>query len=91
MYTRHTGEWMITSRLHGNAHEGKKHDGTSNAYGDADPTWANDAVYEFRRYEDSSLSYTGINKHEGEDVGLFDTVLTAEDYQAIFENQAATK
>jgi hypothetical protein len=40
----------------------------------------NDAVYKFKRYEDSSLVYTGINKHEKEDVGLYDTVLTAEEY-----------
>src|SRR5665811_173643 len=46
----------------------------------------NDAVYKFKRYEDASLSYTGISKHEGEDVGLFDTVLKDADYQAIFEN-----
>ena len=39
----------------------------------------NDAVYKFKRYEDASLSYTGINKHEGEDVGLYDTVLTAKE------------
>lgn len=39
----------------------------------------NDAVYKFKRYEDSSLSYTGINKHAGEDVGLFDTVLKAKE------------
>ena len=48
----------------------------------------NDAVYKFKRYEDASLVYTGVNKHEGEDVGLFDTVLTAQDYQATFENQS---
>jgi hypothetical protein len=34
----------------------------------------------------SSLSYTGINKHEGEDIGLYDTVLSTKDYYAIFEN-----
>lgn len=48
----------------------------------------NDAVYKFKRYEDSSLSYTGINKHEGEDVGLYDTVLNATDYVATFENMS---
>ena len=48
----------------------------------------NDAVYKFKRYEDSSLSYTGINKHEDEDVGLYDTVLSPDDYQATFENVA---
>jgi hypothetical protein len=46
----------------------------------------NDAVYKFKRYEDASLSYTGINKHEGEDVGLYDTVITREEAQKVFEN-----
>ena len=46
----------------------------------------NDAVYKFKRYEDASLSYTGINKHENEDVGLYDTVLTAKDYKETFKN-----
>lgn len=40
----------------------------------------NDAVYKFKRYEDSSLNYTGINKHEGEKVGLFNTVISKDDY-----------
>lgn len=48
----------------------------------------NDAVYKFKRYEDSSLSYTGINRHEGEDIGLYDTVLSQKDYEATFENVA---
>lgn len=43
----------------------------------------NDAVYKFKRYEDSSLTYTGINKHKGEKVGLFSTVITKEDYDAM--------
>jgi T5orf172 domain len=46
----------------------------------------NDAVYKFKRYEDASLSYTGINKHEGEDIGLYDTVITRTDAQRVFEN-----
>ena len=47
----------------------------------------NDAVYKFKRYEDASLVYTGINKHEGEKVGLYDTVLSKKDYQGrVFEN-----
>ena len=41
----------------------------------------NDAVYKFKRYEDASLEYTGINKHAGENVGLYSTVLTREDYE----------
>ena len=40
----------------------------------------NQAVFAFRRYEDASLSYTGIRSHkELRDVGLFDTVITLED------------
>ena len=40
----------------------------------------NDAVYKFKRYEDASLEYSGINKHSGEDVGLYDTVMPKESY-----------
>ncbi len=40
----------------------------------------NDAVYKFRRYEDSSLEYAGINKHTGENIGLFDTTISQDDY-----------
>ena len=40
----------------------------------------NDAVYKFKRYEDASLVYTGINRHEGEDIGLYDTVLSQKEY-----------
>jgi len=40
----------------------------------------NDAVYKFKRYEDASLKYTGINKHEGEDIGLFDTSISAQEF-----------
>jgi len=47
-------------------------------------TLMNDAVYKFKRYEDASLTYTGLNKHEGEEIGLYDTVLSQEDYQ-VFE------
>jgi hypothetical protein len=48
----------------------------------------NDAVYKFKRYEDASLVYVGIDKHEGEDVGLYDTVLNAKEYSAEVENVA---
>ena len=47
----------------------------------------NDAVYKFKRYEDASLKYIGIDKHEGEEVGLYDTVLSAGDYPQTFENE----
>ena len=48
----------------------------------------NDAVYKFKRYEDASLSYTGIDKHQGEDVGLYDTVLSATDDKSVCLNVA---
>ncbi|MHB1208910.1 MAG: GIY-YIG nuclease family protein [Acidimicrobiales bacterium] len=39
----------------------------------------NDAVLAFRRYEDASLSYTGIDSHEGvTHIGLYDTVVVEE-------------
>ncbi len=41
----------------------------------------NDAVYKFKRYEDASLEYAGISKHQGNAVGLWSTVLSAEDYR----------
>ena len=47
----------------------------------------NDAIYKFKRYEDASLEYVGINKHEGENIGLFDTVLSREDYERTFVNE----
>lgn len=50
----------------------------------------NDAVYKFKRYEDASLSYTGISKHEGEDIGLYDTVITRTDALKVIENISAS-
>lgn len=46
----------------------------------------NDAVYKFKRYEDASLSYTGINKNDNEEIGLYSTTI-GEDKQAVFENR----
>jgi len=46
----------------------------------------NDAVYKFKRYEDASLVYSGLNKHAGEDMGLFDTVLTGQDARRVVES-----
>ncbi|MBR1538099.1 MAG: hypothetical protein IJ636_01180, partial [Bacteroidales bacterium] len=34
-----------------------------------------DAVYKFKRYEDASLEYTGIDKHTGSVIGLWDTAV----------------
>jgi molybdopterin-guanine dinucleotide biosynthesis protein len=50
----------------------------------------NDAIFKFKRYEDSSLSYTGIDKHEGKDIGGWDTVIKRKEYDRLFYNQQAT-
>lgn len=50
----------------------------------------NDAIFKFKRYEDSSLSYTGIDKHAGMDIGGWDTVLKKAEYDQLFYNQQAT-
>jgi hypothetical protein len=47
----------------------------------------NDAVYKFRRYEDASLEYIGINRHIGQAVGGYDTVLHREEYNEVFVNK----
>lgn len=50
----------------------------------------NDAVYKFKRYEDASLSYTGIDRHEGENRGGWDTVISDADYNGMFALQQAS-
>ena len=55
----------------------------------------NDAVYHFKRYEDPSLEYyvddrredTGINQHKNEKVGLYNTVITQEEYRNLYKMQ----
>lgn len=40
----------------------------------------NQAVFAFRRYEDASLRYTGVESHEGlRSYGLYDTVVAREE------------
>ena len=42
----------------------------------------NDCVYKFKRYEDASLSYTGVETHVNDrNVGYFDTTETIEEYK----------
>ena len=50
----------------------------------------NDAVYKFKRYEDASLSYTGVNRHEGENRGGWDTVISDLDYNSMFALQQSS-
>ena len=51
----------------------------------------NQAIFQFKRYEDDSLSYTGIDKHANDEtIGGWDTVVKREEYQQLFYNQQAT-
>jgi ElaB/YqjD/DUF883 family membrane-anchored ribosome-binding protein len=51
----------------------------------------NDTVYKFKRYEDSSLVYTGLpSRHDGEAVELFDTVISAEEYHNLYSSQQSS-
>ncbi|MGL4484683.1 MAG: DEAD/DEAH box helicase family protein, partial [Anaerovoracaceae bacterium] len=46
-------------------------------------TQMNDAVWKFKRYEDASLSYTGIYTHKPEEIGLYDSTLRRVDFEEI--------
>lgn len=49
----------------------------------------NDAVFNFKRYEDSSLEYTGISRRsDDENVGLFSTVISKKDYEELASAQS---
>jgi hypothetical protein len=43
----------------------------------------NDAIYKFKQYEDSSLDYSGICKHDEQFIGGFDTVVSREEYEML--------
>ena len=43
----------------------------------------NDAIYKFKQYEDSSLDYSGICKHDELFIGGFDTVIRKEEYNLL--------
>ena len=55
-----------------------------------DPEKMNQGIFGFRKYENSSLNYTGIDKHEGESIGGWDTVLRREEYEVLYSKQQAT-
>jgi len=49
----------------------------------------NEAVFNFKRYEDSSLEYTGISRRsDDENVGLFSTVISKKDYEELASAQS---
>ena len=51
----------------------------------------NSAIYNFKRYEDASLEYTGISKHQDDEtVGLFSTVISKQDYVDMAKAQNAS-
>ena len=41
----------------------------------------NDAVFKFKRYEDSSLEYTGLSKHKNLRFGGYDTTTTRIEFE----------
>ena len=47
----------------------------------------NDAIFKFKRYEDASLTYTGIDKHTNDEVGGWDTTIRKSQYEKLFYNQ----
>ncbi len=50
----------------------------------------NDAIFKFKRYEDASLTYTGINKHTADEVGGWDTTIRRTQYEKLFYNQQSS-
>ncbi len=50
----------------------------------------NDAIFKFKRYEDASLTYTGIDKHIDDEVGGWDTTIRKTQYEKLFYNQQSS-
>ena len=50
----------------------------------------NDAIFKFKRYEDASLTYTGINRHAADEVGGWDTTIRKAQYEKLFFNQQSS-
>ena len=50
----------------------------------------NQAIYQFKRYEDASLVYTGIDAHNEDEIGGWDTSIRREEYNRLFYNQQAS-
>ncbi|MBR2945891.1 MAG: GIY-YIG nuclease family protein [Bacteroidaceae bacterium] len=50
----------------------------------------NDAIFKFKRYEDASLSYTGINRHAADEVGGWDTTIRKTQYEKLFYSQQSS-
>ena len=50
----------------------------------------NDAIFKFKRYEDASLTYTGVDKHSSDEVGGWDTTIRKEQYEKLFYSQQSS-
>ncbi len=50
----------------------------------------NDAIFKFKRYEDASLIYTGIDRHGNDEVGGWDTSIRRAEYEKLFYNQQSS-
>lgn len=61
-----------------------------NEIGLFDPEKMNQGIFGFRKYENSSLSYTGVDMHENEDIGGWDTVLRREEYETLYLKQQSS-
>lgn len=55
-----------------------------------DPEKMNQGIFGFRRYENASLTYTGVDMHEGENVAGWDTILRRNEFNALYATQQAT-
>ena len=51
----------------------------------------NDAIFKFRRYEESSLDYTCINKHYAQNIGGYSTVLKNDEYVDMYGGKPVIK
>ena len=56
------------------------------------PTYSglNSPIFKFKRYEDASLTYTGIDKHTNDEVGGWDTTIRKTQYEKLFYNQQSS-
>ena len=50
----------------------------------------NDAIFKFKRYEDASLVYAGVDRHQDDEVGGWDTTIRKEEYERLFYNQQSS-
>ena len=48
----------------------------------------NDAVFKFKRYEDASLVYTGINRHDESIIGGYDTTISRDEFENYILNES---